>query len=364
MPGRRSRLAIRPNIGPKAPKPKVEETLAAVVEAVVEEETVSTAVSEPLKSPKKPEPAPKLAATGRRQKIKPTVSIKRKSRSDSKLVAEDEVPNVEVALPSPPADVLLPLVEPTPDPVDSGKEIVVEILPKSPKKTIPVCPASPVKRIPRPSTQVSACIPENDENVPAPNIPTLNRPAEPQVPTKPRRKLVKIEEPVDRTKMTMKDFIYMNPINNPMKSPTKKNQRNVSEVGAEEETCSAKPDEEEGDNALPAPQVTIGPDGSIILNEQSVIIPTEKKSVELEDLEVVDETDAVTGKKFNKEDKLHRDMVEKALNRLGGFSLDLLNEPESDEEPQEKKKAPKKRKPKEPKELKELDIKPPRPKRK
>ncbi|KAK3597610.1 hypothetical protein CHS0354_030156 [Potamilus streckersoni] len=114
----------------------------------------------------------------------------------------------------------------------------------------------------------------------------------------------------DRTKMRMKDMIYWNPSSNPMKSKEKatpyvkdkenKKENKVAksveeEIEEEEEGVEeALMDEDSnGSNALPVPQVTVGPDGSIIINEQSLIVD-QKDELPREELEVIDETDVFT----------------------------------------------------------------------
>ncbi|XP_050462873.1 transcription factor TFIIIB component B'' homolog isoform X2 [Cataglyphis hispanica] len=70
----------------------------------------------------------------------------------------------------------------------------------------------------------------------------------------------------DKSQMKMYDFIYYNPITNPMKS--NKEQRIIAAQPME------IPEEEEEDDppAMPVPQVKVGPDGQLIIDEQSLVI--------------------------------------------------------------------------------------------
>ncbi|XP_070158261.1 transcription factor TFIIIB component B'' homolog [Polyergus mexicanus] len=70
----------------------------------------------------------------------------------------------------------------------------------------------------------------------------------------------------DKSQMKMYDFIYYNPVTNPMKS--NKEQRIIPAQPME------IPEEEEADDpsAMPVPQVKVGPDGQLIIDEQSLVI--------------------------------------------------------------------------------------------
>ncbi|XP_074641853.1 uncharacterized protein LOC141899443 [Tubulanus polymorphus] len=107
------------------------------------------------------------------------------------------------------------------------------------------------------------------------------------------------ENPPDRTKMTMRDLIHWNPSSNPMKYTLKNKKAKTSKesddttiesssprateddrssvAGNDESTHSKEQQEleEEEQTAAPAPQLTVGPDGSIILNEASLFVPAE-----------------------------------------------------------------------------------------
>lgn len=103
----------------------------------------------------------------------------------------------------------------------------------------------------------------------------------------------------DRSRLTMFDLIFYNPTTNPMKSseqgntnkkpiPTinlddkeeqeeRLNEEQVDEPSAPDDTQKDKSEgqeEEEEDIAMPVPQVKVGPDGQIILDEKSLVIET------------------------------------------------------------------------------------------
>ncbi|XP_024935921.1 transcription factor TFIIIB component B'' homolog isoform X2 [Cephus cinctus] len=75
----------------------------------------------------------------------------------------------------------------------------------------------------------------------------------------------------DRNKLTMYDLIYYNPVANPMKkqnenAPTSRRASICSSVEVQEEENVDEP------TAMPVPQVKVGPDGQLIVDEQSLII--------------------------------------------------------------------------------------------
>ncbi|CAH1785977.1 unnamed protein product, partial [Owenia fusiformis] len=130
----------------------------------------------------------------------------------------------------------------------------------------------------------------------------------------PKRKLQKVitvDEPPDRAKITMKDLIYRKTKNNPMipkqriQAPARR--ASIAEsVGTpqrdpiEKENISVS--DLEDDEPMPVPQVKIGPDGSIILNEASVTIDASPAKSLIEDTgEVIHEEDSyVTSASFRK----------------------------------------------------------------
>ncbi|XP_021352971.1 transcription factor TFIIIB component B'' homolog isoform X2 [Mizuhopecten yessoensis] len=143
-----------------------------------------------------------------------------------------------------------------------------------------------------------------------------------ETPTPKRKKYAKIDAPtdipVDRTKIKMGDLIYWNPSANPMKKKAgqdTKKKKSVSPSDDDEEEEEAvvsltapTPEEENLDDpepmeeeAMPVPQVKIGPDGNIIINEESLVIKNNDSIIE-EDGDVIDETDStVTYTSFRKQ---------------------------------------------------------------
>ncbi|XP_034943740.1 transcription factor TFIIIB component B'' homolog [Chelonus insularis] len=75
----------------------------------------------------------------------------------------------------------------------------------------------------------------------------------------------------DRTKLTMYDLIYYNPASNPMKKTGDSPINNtVPETNTDEQTEEEVDDPTE--TAMPVPQVKVGPDGQLIIDEQSLVI--------------------------------------------------------------------------------------------
>lgn len=117
-----------------------------------------------------------------------------------------------------------------------------------------------------------------------------------------KKRTMKRDLPLERNKMTMQDLIYWNPTTNPMKytdeaDPEEANEVILSPHGDEAETTPAAPEDAvEGDpvedvendeeDAMPMPQVKIGPDGNIIIDEKSLVIETtaSKKNVDTGDI--------------------------------------------------------------------------------
>lgn len=182
----------------------------------------------------------------------------------------------------------------------------------------------------------------------------------------------------DRSKLTMYDLIYYNPVTNPMKKTkestmaTKKVLESQSEElqeGEEEE------DEDDPSSAMPVPQVKVGPNGELIIDEQSLIIEqtNAKKSREVLAKEaIIDDDNSGNGfykrrkkskewskwetlkfyralntvgtdfllmqslfpnrtrqeikLKFKKEEKINRNLVEKALAHHQEFNTEVLEQ--------------------------------------
>uniref|UniRef100_A0A673VAP6 B double prime 1, subunit of RNA polymerase III transcription initiation factor IIIB n=1 Tax=Suricata suricatta TaxID=37032 RepID=A0A673VAP6_SURSU len=91
------------------------------------------------------------------------------------------------------------------------------------------------------------------------------------------------QRPPDRSKMTMRDFIYYLPDNNPMTSSLeqeKKTEKSLTSVQTREQEGKSTPDaedheeveEEVDDGPLLVPRVKVAEDGSIILDEESLTV--------------------------------------------------------------------------------------------
>ena len=76
----------------------------------------------------------------------------------------------------------------------------------------------------------------------------------------------------DRSKLTMYDLIYYNPVTNPMKrsKESEMTARKISECQSEE--FHEEENEDDPSSAMPVPQVKVGPDGQLIIDEQSLVI--------------------------------------------------------------------------------------------
>ncbi|PNF19462.1 hypothetical protein B7P43_G02346 [Cryptotermes secundus] len=155
----------------------------------------------------------------------------------------------------------------------------------------------------------------------------------------------------DRSRLTMFDLIFYNPATNPMKCSGQESENSklsqsqdtvghaVGEQQEEEkvdeptvETLNEQNDEtaaDEEDMAMPVPQVKVGPDGQIILDEKSLVIETTGTKKSREDLAnsalIVDYGTGSTGygtyskkgKKFKEWSKQETLKFYRALNRVG-----------------------------------------------
>ncbi|XP_014469970.1 PREDICTED: transcription factor TFIIIB component B'' homolog [Dinoponera quadriceps] len=74
----------------------------------------------------------------------------------------------------------------------------------------------------------------------------------------------------DRSQLKMYDLIYYNPVTNPMKKSKASTIIPAHETTQSEENL--KEEEEDDPSTLPAPQVKVGPDGQLIIDEQSLVI--------------------------------------------------------------------------------------------
>ncbi|XP_061183136.1 transcription factor TFIIIB component B'' homolog [Saccostrea echinata] len=418
MATRRSRLQIKPNIGPrggaktaqtesekqkekvpdviksptrtisspikaptKDPEPKENKKPEKNVEdnKVTSEKGPNTEVEESIKSPKGQKP--QYTALRAKIKAKPNLNLAGKPRR-----ATDET-----QAKCPPS----PLKSPRPNiPPTSLRSPPPRPNIPPPRPNLPSCP-SPVKHISKPELNILRQTEEKEEKVEKPK----------QV-----RRHTKIDisknAPLDKTSMKMSDLIFWNPNRNFMSSQIKpeKPTKGVDPEPAinpllqateeENQVDEPKEDEEEEEEAMPVPQVKIGPDGSLIINEESLVVNTKKPVIE-EETETINETENTTTyasfrkprtrqlwsnketekfyyalssigtdftlmlkvfpnktrtdlkKKFRKEDKENRWKIEKALKERKPFDMDVfkrldeLVEEEKCEKEKEKEKTKK-----------------------
>lgn len=325
MATRRSRLQIRPNLGPRVgtkppqadsekAKEKSQETIKSPVRSlsnitknltkdpepnenqkpdknVVEVQTthnevkckdkINNEVEEAVGSPKGQKP--QYTALRAKIKAKPNLSLAGKPRRTT----EDPQPKCPSS----------PLKSPRPSiPTPSLKS-------PPPRPNYPSCP-SPVKHVPNvPRTDITKSTEDKEERTEKP---------------KQTRKHTKVDipkdAPLDKTSMKMSDLIFWNPNRNfmstqnkPEKSTKTANKKDEEEPvvnpllqATEEEARVDEGEEELGEGevedeeeAMPVPQVKIGPDGSLIINEESLVVNTKKPVVE-EDTEAIDETENTT----------------------------------------------------------------------
>ncbi|KAJ3666248.1 hypothetical protein Zmor_001701 [Zophobas morio] len=139
----------------------------------------------------------------------------------------------------------------------------------------------------------------------------------------------------DRQKLTMIDLIFYNPVTNPMSNENKSKRKNSeaeSENGIQEATIEEESVDDPGktgsdeENEMPAPQIKIGPQGELVLDEKSLLIENkavQKSREEIEKSQVVN-GDFETGYGVYKRAKRSKDWSKqetlkfyKALNTLG-----------------------------------------------
>lgn len=325
MATRRSRLQIRPNLGPRVgtkppqadnekAKEKSQETIKSPVRSlsnitknltkdpepnenqkpdknVVEVQTthnevkckdkINTEVEEAIGSPKGQKP--QYTALRAKIKAKPNLSLAGKPRRTTEDT-QSKCPSSPLKSPRP--SIHTPSLKSPP-----------------PRPNYPSCP-SPVKHVPNvPRTDITKSTEDKEERTEKP---------------KQTRKHTKVDipkdAPLDKTSMKMSDLIFWNPNRNfmstqnkPEKSTKTANKKDEEEpvvnplLQATEEEARVDEGEEEPvegevegeEEAMPVPQVKIGPDGSLIINEESLVVNTKKPVVE-EDTDAIDETENTT----------------------------------------------------------------------
>lgn len=94
-------------------------------------------------------------------------------------------------------------------------------------------------------------------------------------------------KPPDKNRLTMYDMIYYNPTTNPMRKPGMKNEtrsdagsvasmRSAQSRGSVKSELSVKAERSEvpAEQNMPVPQLKLGPNGEIVIDEKSLVIET------------------------------------------------------------------------------------------
>lgn len=93
----------------------------------------------------------------------------------------------------------------------------------------------------------------------------------------------------DKTQLTMYDMIYYNPVTNPMKNPAiKKEKDSKSSTASSASSYISKIErpptplpvieKKDEESAMPVPQLKIGPNGEIMIDEKSLVIETTRET--------------------------------------------------------------------------------------
>ncbi|XP_038054020.1 nuclear receptor corepressor 2-like [Patiria miniata] len=153
--------------------------------------------------------------------------------------------------------------------------------------------------------------PQGSENVYEKRLRELKDRMKSETPSRRRRHYVKEKvQPPERSKMTMSDLIYFNPKTSPMKNTAVSKEKKFPRTIMTEHVVSANnsvnnsahnsenedDEEEKEDDVDPfAPQVKIGPDGSIILDNTSLVKDASPaKTLHLSDDDVIQEDSSNT----------------------------------------------------------------------
>lgn len=128
----------------------------------------------------------------------------------------------------------------------------------------------------------------------------------------------------DRSKLTMYDLIYYNPVTNPMKKSRESGLATKKLLDCPPEEIQEEEAEDDPSSAMPVPQVKVGPNGQLIIDEQSLVIEqtNAKKGREVLSREVIIDDD--NGNGFYKRRKKSKDWSKwetlkfyKTLNTVG-----------------------------------------------
>ncbi|XP_001600099.2 transcription factor TFIIIB component B'' [Nasonia vitripennis] len=131
--------------------------------------------------------------------------------------------------------------------------------------------------------------------------------------------------PPDKSKLTMYDLIYYNPVTNPMKPKpvTRPAARKISVCSVPDKTKDNEEETVDEPTEIVVPQVKVGPNGQIILDEQSIVIDQYKARENIDRSDIIVDEDT-TGNGFYKRRKKSKDWNKwetvkfyKALNTYG-----------------------------------------------
>ncbi|XP_033647816.1 uncharacterized protein LOC117307239 [Asterias rubens] len=176
---------------------------------------------------------------------------------------------------------------------------------------VPVTLSTPVRPALARSESISEKTPSGSENIYQKKLRELKDKMVSETPAKRRRNYVKKKtQPPERSKMTMSDLIYFNPKTSPMKNTLGNREKRFPRTIMTEHAVSANnsvnssahnsdneaEEEEKEEDVDPfAPQVKIGPDGSIILDSTSLVKDASPaKTLHLENSEAVQEESSHT----------------------------------------------------------------------
>ncbi|XP_072018105.1 uncharacterized protein [Amphiura filiformis] len=175
---------------------------------------------------------------------------------------------------------------------------------------------------------------KNPMNIYERKLRELKETLEEETPAKRRRRYVKKNMPSDRSNMTMSDLIYYNPKNNPMKqsgpgTENRERSRTSSETVIDMNKDGSGEDEDDNVDQF-APQVKIGPDGELILDQKSLVKDASpRKTFDPSDSDIVhEEFSSTTYASFRKQTrtatwtKKETEKFYKALSAVGtDFSM-------------------------------------------
>ncbi|XP_022300413.2 uncharacterized protein LOC111108664 isoform X2 [Crassostrea virginica] len=315
MTTRRSRLQIRPNLGlrigakpSQAENEKAKEKSQGAVKSPVHslQSVINSPIRDPDRNEKKQSNKNMVEAN---HKLDEMTCNKKTETDDQTAIVSPKEQNLQYTA-------LRTKIKARPNLNFAGK------LKRTMEEPYPKCPTSPLKSPRQNIPAIALKSPPNQSNLPScpslKHVPSTPMPDSPKFvfeneeerTEKPKqvRKQAKVDipkdAPLDKTSMKMSDLIFWNPNRNFMSnqnkmyksSKTAKKDLNPLLQASEEERRVDEGEEEEAEGReepMPVPQVKIGPDGTLIINEESLVVKTKKAVIE-EELETLDETDNLT----------------------------------------------------------------------